>query len=125
MALMHARFKRVVFGARDPKTGVAGSVMDLFADKRLNHHTTVQPGVLEDTCGALLREFFAERRAQQRQQALAERAEAANAAANAAALAGEGGADTIPVPEAEELDTIPVGQAIESPDDDPLPPAHP
>ena len=66
MALMHARFKRVVFGARDPKTGVAGSVIDLFADRRLNHHTQVLGGVLEASCGTLLRQFFAERRAQQK-----------------------------------------------------------
>jgi tRNA(adenine34) deaminase len=68
MALMHARFKRVVYGARDPKTGVAGSVIDLFADRRLNHHTAVQGGVLEASCGALLKQFFAERRAQQKAQ---------------------------------------------------------
>jgi tRNA(adenine34) deaminase len=63
MALMHARLKRVVFGAPDPKTGAAGSVLDLFADPRLNHQTSVQGGVLAEACGGLLREFFAERRA--------------------------------------------------------------
>jgi tRNA(adenine34) deaminase len=66
MALMHARFKRVVFGAFDPKTGAAGSVVDLFAQARLNHHTEVVGGVMADTCGQLLRGFFAERRAQQK-----------------------------------------------------------
>jgi tRNA(adenine34) deaminase len=66
MALMHARFKRVVFGAWDPKTGAAGSVIDLFAQEKLNHHTDVQGGVMAEACGQLLREFFAERRAQQR-----------------------------------------------------------
>ncbi len=66
MALMHARFKRVVFGAYDPKTGVAGSVLDLFAEPRLNHHTAVTGGVLADECGRLLRDFFAERRSLQR-----------------------------------------------------------
>jgi tRNA(adenine34) deaminase len=62
MALMHARFKRVVFGAADPKTGAAGSVVDLFANAQLNHHTEVQGGVLADSCGKVLRDFFAERR---------------------------------------------------------------
>ncbi len=67
MALMHARFKRVVFGAADPKTGAAGSVVDLFASAQLNHHTAVSGGVLADECGAVLREFFAERRELYRQ----------------------------------------------------------
>jgi len=97
MALMHARFKRVVFGARDPKTGVAGSVIDLFADRRLNHHTVAQGGVMEDACGALLREFFAERRAQQRAQALAARVAPEQA----------------PPAEPSAADGIPVGQTIE------------
>ncbi len=66
MALMHARVKRVVFGAPDPKTGVAGSVLDLFADKRLNHQTSVVAGVEADRSANLLRSFFVERRAVQR-----------------------------------------------------------
>ena len=61
-AIMHARIGRVVFGARDPKTGVAGSVIDLFAEARLNHHATVVGGVLAEPCGALLSSFFAARR---------------------------------------------------------------
>jgi tRNA(adenine34) deaminase len=66
MALMHARVKRVVFGARDPKTGAAGSVVDLFAETRLNHHTAIEGDVLSDACGRMLSGFFAERRAQQK-----------------------------------------------------------
>ncbi|WP_457443175.1 tRNA adenosine(34) deaminase TadA [Roseateles sp. P5_E4] len=62
MALMHARFKRVVFAARDPKTGVAGSVIDLFGQAQLNHHTAVEGGLLADASAQLLRDFFTERR---------------------------------------------------------------
>ncbi len=61
-AIMHARLRRVVYGARDPKTGACGSVVDLFAEQRLNHHTEVVGGVLADECGALLSDFFAQRR---------------------------------------------------------------
>ena len=61
-AIFHARVGRVVFGATDPKTGSAGSVIDLFAEQRLNHHATVQGGVLADECGAMLKAFFAARR---------------------------------------------------------------
>ncbi|WNC91340.1 tRNA adenosine(34) deaminase TadA [Paraburkholderia sp. FT54] len=61
-AIMHARIARVVFGARDPKTGACGSVVDAFANPQLNHHTTVIGGVLESECGAALKSFFAERR---------------------------------------------------------------
>ncbi len=67
MAMMHARLKRVVFGAWDPKTGAAGSVVDLFAESRLNHHTDLRGGVLGEACGRLLRDFFAERRVRQRE----------------------------------------------------------
>lgn len=61
-AIMHARVSRVVFGARDPKTGAAGSVVDLFAETRLNHHAEIVGGVLAADCGALLSGFFAARR---------------------------------------------------------------
>ena len=61
-AMQHARIKRVVFGASDPKTGACGSVVDLFAEPRLNHHTTVRAGVLAEETGRLLSRFFAERR---------------------------------------------------------------
>jgi tRNA(adenine34) deaminase len=61
-AMFHARIARVVFGACDPKTGSAGSVIDLFGEKRLNHHATVLGGVLAEESGALLSAFFAARR---------------------------------------------------------------
>lgn len=62
-AIIHARIARVVYGARDYKTGVHGSVVDLFAVERLNHHATVEGGVLAEECGQLLSNFFANRRA--------------------------------------------------------------
>lgn len=61
-AIFHARIGRVVFGARDPKTGAAGSVIDLFAEERLNHHAEITGGVRAEECGALLSNFFAARR---------------------------------------------------------------
>ena len=61
-AIVHARIARVVFGASDPKTGACGSVIDLLAEARLNHHTAKKSGVLKDICGARLSEFFAGRR---------------------------------------------------------------
>jgi len=61
-AIFHARIERVVFGARDPKTGAAGSVIDLFAEERLNHHAEIVGGVRAEECGALLSSFFAARR---------------------------------------------------------------
>jgi len=79
-AMFHARIARVVYGARDFKTGAAGSVLDLFADLprldssmaeggavlRLNHHAGVEGGLLGDECGAVLSHFFSTRRVQQR-----------------------------------------------------------
>ena len=82
-AIMHARIARLVYGASDPKTGVCGSVLDVFGDLplpplptpngtrgavRLNHHAAVTGGVLAEECGALVSNFFALRRAQQRAQ---------------------------------------------------------
>ncbi|WP_329606778.1 tRNA adenosine(34) deaminase TadA [Paraburkholderia polaris] len=75
-AIMHARIARVVFGARDPKTGACGSVVDAFANPQLNHHTTVTGGVLETECGAALKSFFAERRRASREARAAARGEA-------------------------------------------------
>ncbi|WP_211443713.1 tRNA adenosine(34) deaminase TadA [Collimonas humicola] len=61
-AMLHARLARVVYGASDPKTGACGSVLNLFEQEKLNHHTELTAGVLADECGTLLKEFFAERR---------------------------------------------------------------
>ena len=61
-AILHARLARLVYGASDPKTGACGSVVDLFAEPRLNHHTRVMGGVAADACASLLSEFFAARR---------------------------------------------------------------
>lgn len=66
-AILHARLKRVVFGATDPKTGAAGSVIDLFGQPQLNHQTVVQGGVRAHDCGTLLSDFFRARRRAQRQ----------------------------------------------------------
>lgn len=61
-AIIHSRIARVVYGARDYKTGVHGSVVDLFAVERLNHHATIEGGVLAEECGAIISAFFAARR---------------------------------------------------------------
>ena len=61
-AMLHARLKRVVFGASDPRTGAAGSVLNLFSMPVLNHQTVLEAGVLAEDCGKLLREFFKRRR---------------------------------------------------------------
>jgi tRNA(adenine34) deaminase len=62
-AMMHARLARVIYAAVDPKTGACGSVLDLFEDGQLNHHTEVVGGLLADDSSAMLKSFFAERRA--------------------------------------------------------------
>jgi len=98
MALIHARFKRVVFGARDPKTGAAGSVLDLFANTRLNHQTRVVGGCMEDACATLLRDFFAERRAEHKARQAALRAPAAAGAADEAIPVAEVTVDDDPLP---------------------------
>ena len=69
-AMLHARLKRVVFGAADPKTGAAGSVVNLFAQAQLNHQTQIEGGVLGDESATLLQDFFNQRRNQKRQEAL-------------------------------------------------------
>jgi tRNA(adenine34) deaminase len=63
-AMLHARLKRVVFGAFDPKAGAAGSVLDLFCNPQLNHQTLISGGLLEADCAALLTDFFQHRRRQ-------------------------------------------------------------
>jgi tRNA(adenine34) deaminase len=67
-AMLHARLRRVVFGAADPRTGAAGSVVNLFSETALNHHTALESGVMADECGALLQSFFRQRRADQKGQ---------------------------------------------------------
>ncbi len=142
MAMMHARIKRVVFAAHDPKTGVAGSVLDLFAQKQLNHHTALVGGVLAEPSSQLLRQFFAERReaARQRRDALrsAERSDplAAFRSAGSAGIAGTAdiaGFANAALPDAERAlnvapaaptpdPHIPVGEAEYLPVDTPDPP---
>lgn len=112
VAMMHARLKRVVFGARDPKTGAAGSVVDLFALPQLNHQTTVEGGVMAHTCGQLLRDFFATRRAGVKQAASVDAASATLPAPDGAAA--DGPASEIPAGEAIEGGDWP---DIELPDD--------
>ncbi|MBU3591884.1 tRNA adenosine(34) deaminase TadA [Polynucleobacter sp. 78F-HAINBA] len=61
-AMLHARVERVVFGAADPKTGAAGSVLNVFSEKQINHQTQVEGGIMGEECGQVLRDFFKERR---------------------------------------------------------------
>lgn len=64
--IQHSRIASVVFGAHDAKTGACGSVVDMMAEARLNHHASVISGILADNCGELLTRFFRERRAKQK-----------------------------------------------------------
>lgn len=66
-AIQHARIARLVFGASDPKTGACGSVVNLMAEEKLNHHTEVTGGILATECGGLLSQFFAVRRKSSKQ----------------------------------------------------------
>jgi tRNA(adenine34) deaminase len=61
-AMLHARLRRVVYGARDPKAGADGSVLQVLRNDRSNHRPQVTHGLLADECGKLLRDFFASRR---------------------------------------------------------------
>lgn len=61
-AMIHARVRRLVYGATDPKTGAAGSVFEVFASGRVNHKVSVEGGVLAEDCGKLLAGFFQARR---------------------------------------------------------------
>lgn len=72
-AIQHARIGRVVFGAKEPKTGACGSVVDLFAEARLNHHAAVEGGLMAEESAALIASFFQRRRAEARDQRAAHR----------------------------------------------------
>lgn len=61
-AMQHARIKKLVYGASDPKTGACGSVINLMTEPKLNHHTEVVDGVLAQECGTVLTDFFKQRR---------------------------------------------------------------
>lgn len=71
-ALFHARIQRLVFAATDPKTGACGSIIDLPAETRLNHHMKVTSGVMAQEASTLLKQFFAERRKNQPRRVLNE-----------------------------------------------------
>ncbi len=61
-AIQHARIAQLVYGAKDPKTGACGSVVNLMTEDKLNHHTAVIAGVLAEPCGDMLSQFFKRRR---------------------------------------------------------------
>lgn len=65
-AIQHARVARVVYGAYEPKTGACGSVVDLFAEPRLNHHAQIEGGLMADESAALIAAFFQRRRTEAR-----------------------------------------------------------
>lgn len=65
-AILHARLTRVVYGAREYKTGAHGSIVDVFAEPRLNHHCEIVGGILADECAALISGFFESRRQQKK-----------------------------------------------------------
>ena len=67
-AIQHARIARLVYGASDPKTGCCGSVVNLMAEEKLNHHCTLSSGILADECGTLLSDFFRQRRQEKSKQ---------------------------------------------------------
>lgn len=72
-AIQHARIARVVYGTPEPKTGACGSVVDLFAETRLNHHASVEGGVLATESAALIAAFFQRRRDESRVKRMMER----------------------------------------------------
>jgi tRNA(adenine34) deaminase len=69
-AMIHARLKRLVYGASDPKAGAAGSVLEVLNHPRLNHQMEVRAGLLGDRCAELLQLFFRQRRSEQKGPAL-------------------------------------------------------
>jgi tRNA(adenine34) deaminase len=69
-AIVNSRVDRLVFGARDPRAGAVGSLMDVVRDARLNHRAAVVSGVRQEACGAVLKEFFAHRRQENKRSSL-------------------------------------------------------
>jgi tRNA(adenine34) deaminase len=65
-AVFHARIARVVYGAAEYKTGAGGSIINLFTEARLNHHATIEGGLLAEECGGMVSRFFAEKRSNSR-----------------------------------------------------------
>ena len=110
MAMIHARFKRVVFAATDPKTGAAGSVINLFEQPLLNHQTELLGGVLADASSGLLRQFFADRRAHHRELRQARRSELKT---------------DLPTEHSQPVPAIPTGDATELPGSSTYPVSEP